>query len=301
MEFNFNKVAILYGGKSLEREISLMSGQAVYQALINKNINAELFDPSEQDIFELKKQGFDVAFVVLHGGSGENGEIQSCLEMMAIPYTGSDSRACVLSDDKYLTKLLWEKENLPIADYVLVNNESKLEACEQLGFPLFMKPTREGSSIGVHKIKDRTELLEVYTKLSTQYTEVIAETFLSGGEFSCPIIGSEALPVVKIEPSNEFYDYEAKYLRNDTVYSCPAGLSEEDERYAKQICLQAFNSLGCSNWGRVDFMRGVDGKFYLLEVNAAPGMTTHSLVPKSAFEYGLNFEQLCLRILSYAT
>ncbi|MCV2503111.1 MAG: D-alanine--D-alanine ligase, partial [Neisseriaceae bacterium] len=208
----FNKVAVLYGGKSSEREVSLASGKAVHQALKAKGVNAELFDPATQEIFELKKQGFDAAFIVLHGGSGENGEIQACLQMMAIPYTGSDSRACVLSDDKYLTKIVWGSKNLPIADYVLITDESKLDACEQLGFPLFIKPTCEGSSVGVHKIKNKAELLEVYKELSKQYSAIIAEAFLSGGEFSCPIIGGEALPVVKIEPSNEFYDYEAKYL-----------------------------------------------------------------------------------------
>ncbi|MFH4354888.1 MAG: D-alanine--D-alanine ligase [Neisseriaceae bacterium] len=296
----FKKVIILYGGESAERGISLLSGQAVFDALNQEGIDVQLWDPAVKPLTDLAANKPEVVFIALHGGMGEGGEVQAALRLMNIPYTGSDAQACMLSMDKYLSKLVWHAQGLPTAPYVLVRSEKDWSACEALNFPLFLKPLREGSSVGVHKIKDRTALFEIGRPLLAEYSVLLAEAFLSGPEISCSILGDEALPVVRIEPCNEFYDYEAKYVNHNTLYHCPAGLTREQEEDVRKLALSAFRSCGCKGWGRVDLVQGSDGIFYLLELNTVPGMTTRSIVPRAAEHRGLDFKTLCLTILNYA-
>lgn len=296
----FNKVGVLYGGDSSEREISLLSGQAIFEALIAKGLVCELFDPAVTPIYKLLDKAIDAAFIALHGGIGEDGSIQSTLDLMGIPYTGSKYKACVISHDKILSKWMWQASGLPVARSVVVRDLSHLVSCQALGFPLFLKPPCEGSSVDVHKIRDEKELISIAQRLLLKYPCLLAEEFLDGGEYSCSILGQKALPLVKIEPNSEFYDYKAKYLQDETVYYCPAGLTIKEEEEARSLALSAFLVCGCQGWGRVDLIRDRQGCFYILELNAVPGMTSHSLVPMAARENGLSFEDLCLTILNYA-
>ncbi len=291
---NFGKVAVLMGGRSAEREISLKSGNAVLAALIRKNVDAHAFDPAEHDIAGLR--GFDRAFIALHGRYGEDGTIQGALELMGIPYTGSGVLASSLSMDKWRTKLIWQASGIPIAKYELLTADSDFEAVAmRLGLPIFVKPACEGSSIGISKVKDAARLKEAYG-LAAQYDSiVIAESFVEGKEVQFPVLGEKVLPSIRIETPHEFYDYDAKYFANDTRYICP-GLPDEEEEKLHELVLKSFNALGCRGWGRVDLIIGQDGPVFL-EMNTVPGMTDHSLVPMSARKTGMEFDDLVLRIL----
>jgi len=293
---SFGKVAVLFGGRSGEREVSLKSGSAVLAALQRQGVDAHAFDPASQDLSALK--AFDRAFIALHGRYGEDGTIQGALELMDIPYTGSGVMASALGMDKWRTKLLWTAAGVTTPNYVLMDDSTHAEnVVTALGLPLFVKPANEGSSIGVSKVKQAGDLMAAYHLAKQSDPLVIAEQFVGGGEYTVGILGNTALPIVRIVPKNEYYDYEAKYLSDDTEYRCPSGLSAEQEKQIQAEALQAFNVLGCRGWGRVDFLMDESGKHYFLEVNTSPGMTDHSLVPMAAKAAGLDFEALVIRIL----
>ncbi|UOP05479.1 D-alanine--D-alanine ligase [Conchiformibius kuhniae] len=301
---NFGKVAVLAGGFSAEREVSLASGAAVLDALKSKGIDARLFDPAERDLGELKTQGFDIAFNILHGTYGEDGTVQGALDALGVRYTGCGVLASALGMDKYRCKLIWQALGLPVPPYAVLHDDSDFAAVEaQLGLPLFVKPAAEGSSVGVHKVKQAGELAQIYKQLRDEklHGEILAEQFVSGGEYTCGVLAGEALPSVKIIPQTEFYDYEAKYLRDDTVYQCPSDLPPEQEAHMRALALRAFAAIGGGgNCGRVDFLRGADGALYVLEANTLPGMTSHSLIPKAAAQCGIGFADLCVKILQTA-
>lgn len=295
----FGKVAVLLGGRSAEREVSLKSGAGVLAALLRQGVNAEAFDPAERKLDELTT--FDRAFINLHGRHGEDGTIQGALELMNIPYTGSGVMASALGMDKWRTKLLWRSVGLPVPQFALVDEQSDFAAIEaELGLPLFVKPACEGSSIGISMVKSSGSLHSAYEAAHSYDDLVIAEQAILGGEYTVAIVGNEALPIIKIEPASEFYDYEAKYFRDDTVYRCPCGLSEAQELSLRRQSLEAFRILGGRGWGRVDFLMDEAGSPYFLEVNTSPGMTDHSLVPMSAGAAGISYDQLVMRVLSLA-
>lgn len=297
----YGKVAVMMGGTSAEREVSLMSGGGVLKALQSQGVDAHAFDPAEKPLAALKDEGFERVFIALHGPFGEDGTLQGALETMGMPYTGCGVMASAIGMDKWRTKLLWQGAGLPIPAFVLLADDSDFAAVEaQLGLPLFVKPATEGSSIGVTKVKHPGELRAAYEEARRYDKLVIAEAFVGGGEYTCAIIGDKALPTIKIEPATEFYDYQAKYFRDDTVYRCPSGLSAEVEQRARELALTAFEVLGGRGWGRVDFLMDEAGGIYLLEVNTSPGMTSHSLVPMAARVEGLSYEELCLAILDMA-
>jgi len=297
---NFGKVAVLFGGKSAEREVSLKSGSRVLDALQRQGVDAHAFDPAARKLDELA--AFDRAFIMLHGRYGEDGTIQGALELMGIPYTGSGVMASAVGMDKWRTKLLWRSVGLPVPEFVMLDSGSDFVAVEkQLGLPLFVKPACEGSSIGVTKVRQPGELRCAYEEAARHDSLVIAERGVLGGEYTVAIVGDEALPIIRIVPATDFYDYEAKYLRDDTRYLCPCGLDESRELELRTQALEAFRVLGCRGWGRVDFLMDEQGNAFFLEVNTSPGMTDHSLVPMAARVAGLSYEQLVLRVLSLAT
>ncbi len=301
---DFGKVAVLFGGTSAEREVSLNTGSRVLAALQRQGVNAHAFDPAERSLDELK--GFDRVFIALHGRHGEDGTIQGALELMHIPYTGSGVMASAIGMDKWRTKLLWSSVGLAIPRFVLLNENSDFAAVEQqLGFPFFVKPACEGSSIGISMVRQPGELRQAYLEAARHDSLVIAEEGVMGGEYTVAIIGEgddmRALPIIKIEPATEFYDYEAKYLRDDTQYRCPCGLPEARELELRAQALEAFRVLGCRGWGRVDFLMDEQGNAYFLEANTSPGMTDHSLVPMSARVAGIPYDELVVRILALAT
>jgi D-alanine-D-alanine ligase len=300
----FGKVAVLLGGRSGEREVSLKSGGAVLAALQAQGIDAHGFDPRDKPLHDLEK--FDRVFINLHGRFGEDGCIQGALEMLQIPYTGSGVMASAIGMDKWRTKLLWRALNIVTPDFELVTANSDFAAIEtKLGLPLFVKPANEGSSIGISKVKVAGGLQAAYKIAAEADPLVIAEKFVGGGEYTVGIIGDsesglQALPIIRIVPKNEFYDFEAKYLRNDTEYLCPCGLSAEKEAQIQQEALHAFRAIGCKGWGRVDFLMDSAGQHYFLEINTSPGMTDHSLVPMAAKAAGISFDELVVRILELA-
>ncbi len=302
---DFGKVAVLFGGRSAEREVSLNSGSRVLAALRRQGVDAHAFDPAERQLDDLA--GFARAFIALHGRYGEDGTIQGALELMGIPYTGSGVMASALGMDKWRTKLLWQAAGLPVPPYLMLDDATDLAAVEAvLGLPLFVKPACEGSSIGITKVKRPGELPAARAEAARHDSLVIAERAILGGEYTVAILGNEALPIIKIEPSNEFYDYEAKYLRDDTAYRCPCGLTETRESELRQQALDAFRVLGGRGWGRVDFLldraaTAGGGAAYFLEVNTSPGMTDHSLVPMAARAAGMSYDDLVVRILALAT
>ena len=300
----FGKVAVLFGGTSAEREVSLNSGSRVLAALVGQGIDAHAFDPAEQPLDALK--GYDRAFIALHGRHGEDGTIQGALELMHIPYTGSGVMASALGMDKFRTKLLWQAAGLPVPEYALLNADSDFaEVEEELGLPIFVKPAHEGSSIGISKVKERETLYLAYAEAAKYDPLVIAEKGVMGGEYTVGIIGRGddmvALPIIKIEPATDWYDYEAKYNRDDTRYLCPCGLSEAKEAEIRKGALEAFRILGGRGWGRVDFLMDEAGNHYYLEVNTAPGMTDHSLVPMAARVAGMEYPALVRRVLELAS
>ena len=295
------KVAVLMGGKSAEREVSLNSGGMILKALRSRGVDAHAFDPAERNLEDLLKQKFARAFIALHGRFGEDGTVQGVLEWLGIPYTGSGVLASALAMDKLRTKLLWHAEGLPTPPYEVLRKESDLKAvAKRLGTPLFVKPAAEGSSVGMSKVRSAAALDEAYALAVNYDPVVIAEKFIDGPELTAAILGDEVLPLIRIETPREFYDYEAKYIADDTRYHVPCGLPDKKEAQLRQLCLKAFRALGCRGWGRVDLMLDKRGRPYLLEVNTAPGMTDHSLVPMAARATGLSYEDLCVRILEGA-
>ncbi|VEJ22295.1 D-alanine--D-alanine ligase [Neisseria animaloris] len=297
----FGKVAVLMGGFSSEREVSLDSGAAIVAALKSKGIDAHAFDPKATPLHKLKTQGFQTAFNILHGTFGEDGTVQGALELLGIPYTGSGVMASAVGMDKYRCKLIWQAVGLPVPEFAILHENTDFEAVErQLGLPMFVKPAAEGSSVGVVKVKESGRLKDVYQELKNFHGEIIAERFIGGGEYSCPVINGQGYPSIRIIPATEFYDYEAKYNRDDTVYQCPSDLSEEDEKLMRSLAARGAAAVGAEGVSRVDFLKDTDGKLYLLEINTLPGMTGHSLVPKSAAQTGLSFADLCVEILKTA-
>ncbi len=298
---NFGKVAVLMGGRSAEREISLKSGAMVLAALKRSSVDAHAFDPREQRLDELAAGKFERAFVALHGRFGEDGTVQGALEYLGIPYTGSGVMASALAMDKWRTKLLWQAAGMPTPAYELLTPRTDYSrVADRLGLPVMVKPASEGSSIGMTKAASVEALGEAY-ELAARYDKaVIAEAFIEGVELTAGILGDEPLPLIRLETPRTFYDYQAKYVANDTRYICPCGLPDAEEQRMRQVALAAFELLGCCGWGRVDLMLDRAGDPYLLEVNTVPGMTDHSLVPMAARAKGVSFEDLCVRILESA-
>ncbi|TNG95647.1 D-alanine--D-alanine ligase [Pasteurellaceae bacterium USgator11] len=296
------KIAVLYGGTSAEREVSLNSGRAVLQALKNQGFDVHGVDPQQVGLQQLKEQGFERVFNILHGRGGEDGTVQGVLEFLGIPYTGCGVLASSLTMDKMRTKMLWKGFGLPVAEMEVVNKADfaafdATKIVEKLGLPLMVKPSLEGSSVGLTKVK-RLEILQSAVELAFQYDEtVLVETWLAGDEYSVPVLDGEVLPSIRIVPKGEFYDYDAKYISDDTQYFCPSGLSEAREQELKQLVKQAYESTGCRGWSRVDVMTDSEGRFNLVEINTAPGMTSHSLFPMAAKARGYDFEQLVVKIL----
>ena len=295
---DFGKVAVLMGGQSAERVISLRSGDMVLAALLTQGVDAHKIDVAKDVATQLSAGQFDRAFIILHGRGGEDGEIQGVLNSLAIPYTGSNITGAVLSMNKAISKDIWQQINLPTANFAHVDaNTDPQSVIDQLGLPLFVKPVNEGSSIGMTKVVESAALVPAIQAALAYDKEVIAERWIDGEEYTVAILGEHALPVIRLKTPNDFYDFDAKYEANTTEYLCPAGLTEEDEALCQNIALKAFKVLRMQGWGRVDFMRDQDGQFYLIEANSIPGMTDHSLVPMAAKQAGLDFEQLVVKIL----
>ena len=307
---NFGKVAVLMGGHSAEREVSLMSGGGVLHALQSRGVDAHAFDPAERDLSQLKSEGFERCFIALHGRFGEDGTVQGALELLGIPYTGSGVMASAISIDKVMTKRVWLAEGLPTPKYILLRRGSYtrhqvMKVPDDLGLPVIVKPAREGSSIGVAKVQGYSEMTAAVDAASLLDADVLCEQFIAGDEVTCPVMGSgdaaRALPVIRIVAPEGNYDYQNKYFTDDTKYLVPCGLPAGEEQAIQQIVLKAYQVLGCRGWGRVDVMiDAASRKPYLLEINTSPGMTGHSLVPMSARAAGLSYEDLCLQLLASA-
>ncbi|HFM4154136.1 TPA: D-alanine--D-alanine ligase [Escherichia coli] len=303
-----DKIAVLLGGTSAEREVSLNSGAAVLAGLREGGIDAYPVDPKEVDVTQLKSMGFQKVFIALHGRGGEDGTLQGMLELMGLPYTGSGVMASALSMDKLRSKLLWQGAGLPVAPWVALTraefekglSDKQLAEISALGLPVIVKPSREGSSVGMSKVVAENALQDALRLAFQHDEEVLIEKWLSGPEFTVAILGEEILPSIRIQPSGTFYDYEAKYLSDETQYFCSAGLEASQEANLQALVLKAWTTLGCKGWGRIDVMLDSDGQFYLLEANTSPGMTSHSLVPMAARQAGMSFSQLVVRILELA-
>ncbi len=294
----FGRVAVLMGGRSGEREISLRSGAAVLDALCRRGVDAVAVDVGMDFLARLPELHSDRAFIALHGRGGEDGVIQGALEMAGIPYTGSGVAACALSMDKLRTKQLWQAQGLPTPPYAVLADAADVErALSALGLPLIVKPAREGSSLGMSKVTRPEELLPAFHHARALDSRVLAERWISGGEYTVAILGDRALPSIRLETPHAFYDFDAKYRSNSTRYHCPSGLTPEREAAFGALALAAFQGLDAQGWGRVDFMLDAAGSPWLLELNSVPGMTDHSLVPMAARAAGLSFEDLVWRIL----
>ena len=290
------RVALLMGGWAAEREVSLKSGGEVLRALRALGVDVSAVDPKESGLAELA--GFDRAFIILHGRGGEDGVIQGALEALAIPYTGTGVLGSALGMDKLRTKLVWRGAGLPTPEFVRLGHDIDWEqAARQLGAPIMVKPAREGSSIGMSKVRSAAELKQAYEAAAVYDSQVLAERFISGGEYTVAVLGERALPVIRLETPRDFYDYEAKYRADSTRYHCPCGLPEAEEAAMQALALEAFHAVGGYGWGRVDIMRDGDGRNWLLEVNTVPGMTDHSLVPMAARAAGMSFEDLVWQVL----
>ena len=298
---DFGKVAVLMGGKSAERPVSLKSGGMVLSALRSAGVDAYAFDPAERGLGELISERFSRAFIALHGRFGEDGTVQGALEYLGLPYTGSGVLASALAMDKMRTKQLWQANGLPTPPFELLDSGTDFRAAAaRLGLPIMVKPANEGSSIGMSKVREAGALEEAFA-LAVNYDRVVmAERFVEGTELTGGILGRTTLPLIRLETTRDFYDYEAKYVRDDTKYIVPCGLSKEKEQEVQQLCLKAFDVLGCRGWGRADVMMDKAGNPYLLEVNTSPGMTDHSLVPMAAHAVGISYEALCVKILEGA-
>ena len=310
-QFDPGKVAVLMGGASAEREVSLMSGQGVLQALRSLGVDAHAFDPAERDLAELRRDGFARCFIALHGRFGEDGTVQGALEMLGLPYTGSGVMASSIAMDTVMTKRLWQAQGLPTPAHVVLPGEvlptDQLGAvCRQLGLPLIVKPPHEGSSIGVSKVTQSDQLAPAVQLAAGYDAEVLCEAFIEGDEVTCPVLGSGAqahtLPVVRIQAPQGAYDYQNKYFTDVVKYHCPSGLPAAEEAEISRIVLAAYRALGCRGWGRADLMiRASDRQPFLLEINTSPGMTSHSLVPMSARAAGIDYPALCMAVLAQAT
>ncbi|MCX4190334.1 D-alanine--D-alanine ligase [Methylophaga sp. OBS3] len=297
----FGRVAVLMGGRSAEREISLRSGNAVLTALQAQGIDAVGIDVDKQVDITLRHGKYDRAFVVLHGRGGEDGEIQGLLQAMGMPFTGSGVTGAMLSMNKRISKLIWQQQGLPTPKFQHVNAETDaVELVKHLGLPIVIKPVREGSSIGMSKVVNGEEVTAAIATALQYDDDVIAEQWVNGAEYTASILDGEALPVIRLKTPNAFYDFDAKYQANTTEYLCPCGLESEQEKLCQSLALSAFNSLQMRGWGRIDVMADTKGNFYLLEANSVPGMTDHSLVPMAAKQAGLDFQQLCWRVLEYS-
>ena len=299
---SLGKVAVLLGGTSAEREISLMSGNGVLKALRAKDVDAHAFDPGERDLAELKGERYARCFIALHGRGGEDGTLQGALEMMGIPYTGSGVLGSAIAMDKWRTKMIWIASGLPTPRYrILTATDDWSAVARELGLPLIVKPANEGSTLGLTKVTAVAQLPAAYELAARKYRDIaLAESFIEGPEYTASILGEEALPLIRIEAPQGNYDYRHKYFSDDTKYLCPCGLPAQRETAFKALALRAFALAGCSGWGRVDFMLDAAGEPWLLEINTSPGMTGHSLVPMAARAAGLSYEDLCLRILQLA-
>jgi D-alanine-D-alanine ligase len=293
----FGRVAVLFGGTSSEREISLKSGNACLAALQKRGVDAHAFDPAKKPLAELVHR-YDRVFIALHGPGGEDGTVQGALEFLGLPYTGSGVMGSAIGMDKLRTKRLAQAAGVPTTDYLVLRSVADLETCvERLGLPLIVKPATQGSSVGMTKVEKAEQMAAAYQAAALLEPTVFAEPWITGGEYTVAILQGRALPSIRIETPATFYDYQAKYFRNDTKYSCPSGLSTEAEKHLANLALATFGAVGAEGWGRADFMMDKAGKPYLLEVNTVPGMTDHSLVPMAAKALGINFEQLVWQVL----
>ncbi len=298
----FGKVAVLMGGHSSEREISLMSGAGVLKALLSKGVDAHAFDPSGRDLADLRREGFDRCFIALHGRGGEDGTLQGALECLGIPYTGSGVLGSAIAMDKWRTKMIWLANGLPTPRYRMLSANDDWDAvAKDLGLPLIVKPANEGSTLGLTKVIDASQLPAAYELAAKKFHDMaLAEQFIDGPEFTASILGETALPLIRIEAPQGNYDYQNKYFTDDTKYHCPCGLPAAEEQALQALALRAFRLVGCTGWGRVDLMLDRSGKPSLLEVNTSPGMTGHSLVPMAARQVGIAYEDLCVKVLETA-
>ncbi|NYT65561.1 D-alanine--D-alanine ligase [Alcaligenaceae bacterium] len=306
MSKNFGRVGVLYGGLSAEREVSLMSGQGVYDALLSQGVDVHLFDTGTRTLAELAQQGFDRVFIALHGRYGEDGTLQGALELLQIPYTGSGVMASSLAMDKVMTKQVWLYKQLPTPDYAVLTPDTDLKAvAAKLGLPMILKPPHEGSTLGVTKVERLEDLEQAYTLAAKYDTDVLAEQFIAGRELTVPVLGKDktvrALPVIEIIAPDGNYDYEHKYISDATQYICPAELDPALTARLQQLAEQSYVAVGCEGWARADFMLDAEGQPWLLEINTSPGMTSHSLVPMSAAAVGMSYAQLCMTILAEAS
>lgn len=302
MNLDFGKVAVLLGGNSAEREVSLRSGRAVLNALLRQGIDAVAFDPKHDDITQLNKMGFDRAFIVLHGRGGEDGSIQGFLSTLQIPFTGSDILSSAIAMDKSKTKQIWQSYQLPTANYQIIikddfNPAQSEDILASLSGAVMVKPVNEGSSIGMAKASNAAELADALSEAFKFDNKVLLEAWITGKEYTVSILNGQALPAIRMHTDNLFYDYQAKYHSTQTQYFCPCELAPEKLSELNQLATKAFNAIGCSGWGRVDVMLDEQGAWFLLEVNTVPGMTETSLVPKAAKQAGYDFDQLVLAIL----
>ena len=306
MREEFGKVGVLVGGRSAERDISLMSGMGVLKALHDQAIDAHAFDPAKRSLAELATEKFDRVFIALHGRYGEDGTLQGALEQLEIPYTGPGVLASAIAMDKAMTKRVWLHSGLSTPDFVMLNADSDWKMIiARLGLPLIVKPAHEGSTLGLTKVKSADELPAAYTMAAKFDKAVMAEQFISGMELTCPVMGyadsARALPVVRIVAPDANYDYQNKYFSDETQYLCPSGLPPAQEKQIQELALQSYRTLGCRGWARADVMvRESDNQPFLLEINTSPGMTSHSLVPMSAAAAGMPYEKLCVEILRMA-
>jgi D-alanine-D-alanine ligase len=295
------KIAVLFGGRSAEREISLMSGGNVLKALQQSGLDAHAFDPAEREIFELKRDGFARVFIALHGRYGEDGTVQGALELMGIPYTGSGVMASALAMDKVRTKMVWTAAGIPTPRFEVVDAGSDWAGVAQrLGLPLIVKPAHEGSTIGLTKVTAASQLPQAYALAALHDAFVMAEEFIAGEELTAGFLGDQVLPLIRIEAPQGNYDYQNKYFSDETKYHCPCGLPEAEELRIRALVMKSAQALGCAGWGRADLIRRADGSVQFLEMNTTPGMTGHSLVPMAARQAGLSFNDLVLRILELA-
>ncbi|HPF26051.1 MAG TPA: D-alanine--D-alanine ligase [Steroidobacteraceae bacterium] len=296
---DFGRVAVLLGGSSAEREISLLSGNAVLAALLRSGVDAQPFDPRDVPLGDLVTRRFDRAFIALHGPGGEDGTVQGALECLGIPYTGSGVLGSAIGMDKLRTKRLAGALGVPTPEFAVLRSADDLSRCiERLGMPLIVKPATQGSSVGMTKVTTPEALAPAYQAAALVDSAVFAEQWITGGEYTVVILHGRALPAIRIETPRAFYDYEAKYFRDDTLYHCPAGLTADAEQALAKLALQAFDAVGAEGWGRVDFMLDEEGRAFLLELNTVPGMTDHSLVPMAARAAGMSFDELVLQILA---
>ena len=304
------KVAVLMGGTSAEREISILSGTGVLAALRASGVDANAFDPAERELVELRREGFTRCFIALHGRHGEDGSMQGALELLGVPYTGSGVLASAIAMDKIMTKRVWESVGLPTPRHVALardaqDREHLRTVPDVLGLPLIVKPPHEGSSIGITKVKDYSQMQDAVALAARYDALVMCEEFIEGDEVTCPVLGegegARALPVIRIVAPDGAYDYQNKYFTDTVQYHCPSGLPEAEEREVQRLVVEAYRTLGCRGWGRADLMiRASDRKPFLIEMNTSPGMTSHSLVPMSARAAGMSYEALCLHIVAHA-